>query len=131
MSRRLLGPHFRELHEPQKLLPYLLQSDIGNLSSDVVAMYLQAALKVFGYWASELAQRWDDESLPEVKQVVESILSRVGELASSQYIEVQERVRMSLYPVESMIIINYPVGGKHATTFLLHSSRYKLLSPEG
>jgi len=82
--------------EPHKLLPYLLQPDISNLAPDIIAVYVQAAIKVFGFWASELAERWDDDNLPELKQVVESVLARVRELAASQHIEVQERVSSSV-----------------------------------
>ncbi|KAF8956094.1 adaptin N terminal region-domain-containing protein [Flammula alnicola] len=64
---------------------------INDLAPDIIAVYIQAAVKIFGFWASESAQRWDDDDLPEVKQVVASILSRMRELASSQHIEVQER----------------------------------------
>lgn len=81
------------LSEPQKLLPYLLQPEVDKLSPDIMAMYIQAAIKVFGFWASELAQRWDEDDLAELKHAVGSILSRLRELASSQHIEVQERVR--------------------------------------
>lgn len=95
---------FRELNEPQKLLPYLLQPDIVHLAPDIVAMYIQAALKVFGFWASELARRWDDESLPEVKQVVESVIIRVSELSSSQHIEVQERVSTIFFTSDISLI---------------------------
>jgi AP-3 complex subunit delta-1 len=83
---------FRELSEPQKLLPYLLQPEVNNLTPDIIAVYIQSATKVFGCWASEVAQRWDDEDLPEVKQVVEQIISRMREFATSEHIEVQERV---------------------------------------
>ncbi|KAF8167541.1 adaptin N terminal region-domain-containing protein [Crassisporium funariophilum] len=85
------GEYCQELSEPQKLLPYLLQPEIANLPPDIVAVYIQAATKVFGYWAAELAQRWDDNDLAEVKQVVESILGRVSSLTSSPHIEVRER----------------------------------------
>lgn len=80
------------MSEPQKLLPYLLQPSVNDLPADTIAVYVQAITKVFGLWAAELAQNWDDDSLPEVRQLVDSILSRVRELAGSRFIEVQERV---------------------------------------
>ncbi|KAF9566934.1 Ap3d1 protein [Agrocybe pediades] len=92
----ICGEYCSELAEPQKLLPYLLQPEITNLAPEIIAVYIQAAIKVFGFWASELAQQWDDDNLPEVKQVVESVLSRVKELAGSQHIEVQERAANAL-----------------------------------
>jgi hypothetical protein len=82
----------RELSEPQKLLPHLLQPDVTTLPPDTIAVYISATTKIFGYWASELAQKWDDDDLPEVKRVVETISARMSELVSSPHIEVQERV---------------------------------------
>jgi AP-3 complex subunit delta-1 len=84
---------YSELAEPQKLLPHLLQPEINNLAPDIIATYIQAAAKIFGFWASEIAQKWDDNDLPEVKQATESILNCVRRLSTSQHIEVQERVR--------------------------------------
>lgn len=81
-----------ELAEPQKLLPYILQPGISILSPETIAVYIQAAMKIFGYWAAELAERWEDDDLQEVKTVVESILARLSDLVSSPHIEVQERV---------------------------------------
>lgn len=81
-----------ELAEPQKLLPFILQPEISNLSPDIIAVYIQAATKIFGHWAAETAQRWSDEDLPEVKNLVEVIIGRVSEFVSNPHIEVQERV---------------------------------------
>jgi AP-3 complex subunit delta-1 len=49
--------------------------------------------KIFGFWASELGQRWNDDELPDLKRVVLLIQNQLGEFASCQDIEVQERVR--------------------------------------
>ena len=56
-------------------------------------MYIQALTKIFGFWASELGQRWNDDELPNLKGVIMSIRNRMSELAGCQDIEVQERVR--------------------------------------
>lgn len=84
----------RELSEPQKLIPYLIQAEITNLAPDIIAMYIQAATKIFGFWAAELAQQWDDNNLPEVKETVETILTGMRQLVNNRHIEVQERVRV-------------------------------------
>jgi len=81
-----------ELAEPQKLLPYILQPEISRLSPETMAVYIQAATKIFGFWAMELAERWNDEDLAEVKGVVDLIVSRITILVGSEHIEVQERV---------------------------------------
>lgn len=69
-----------------------MHSSISNLNPDTVQLYLQATVKVFGFWASELAQRWDNDDLSKVKEVVDFIVSRMTDFASSPDIEVQERV---------------------------------------
>jgi AP-3 complex subunit delta-1 len=55
-------------------------------------MYIQALLKIFGSWAIEVAQRWGDNDLKDLKDKVKSIIDRMRELAASRHIEVQERV---------------------------------------
>lgn len=92
----ICGEYCQELSEPQKLLPHLLEPGVTIFHPDTIAVYISAATKVFGYWASELAQRWDDDDLPEVKRVVETILARMSELVSSPHIEVQERAANTL-----------------------------------
>lgn len=65
---------------------------MNNLTPDIISVYIHSATKAFGLWASELAQKWDDEDLSEVRQVVDQIITRMREFATSEYIEVQERV---------------------------------------
>ena len=64
----------RELAEPQKLLNYLLQPRVLTLDTETVAVYLQAALKIFGVWTAELADRWDNDDLPKVKSLVDTLV---------------------------------------------------------
>ncbi|KAG6884488.1 hypothetical protein C0993_010619 [Termitomyces sp. T159_Od127] len=89
------GEYCDELNEPQKLLPYLLQQEISSLAPEIVAVYIQAATKVFGTWAASVARRWDEEDLTEVKNVVEQLTSRFSELVRSPHIDVQERAANS------------------------------------
>jgi AP-3 complex subunit delta len=96
---------YSELIEPQKLIPYVLQPAISNLDPDTIAVYIQAATKVFGHWAAELAQRWGDSDLAEVKTIVDTIITRVREFTSSSHIEVQERVQMFL-TLSGIILFN-------------------------
>ncbi|RXW22674.1 hypothetical protein EST38_g3183 [Candolleomyces aberdarensis] len=92
----ICGEYCQQLLEPVKLIPYLIQPEISNLHPDVLAVYIQAATKIFGYWTSELAQNWDNDDLPEVRQIVESMLPRMKDLASSIHVEVQERAANTL-----------------------------------
>ncbi|TFK26650.1 Ap3d1 protein [Coprinopsis marcescibilis] len=92
----ICGEYSSELLEPQKLIPYLLQTEVSNLPADIVAVYVQAAVKVFGSWAAEIGQQWDDGNLPEVQQVVATVISRMNELVSSPHVEIQERASNAL-----------------------------------
>ena len=89
-------PH-RVLSDPQKLLPHFLRNEVDRLSPDIIAMYIQAVLKIFGSWAVELAQRWGDDELTELKEKVKSVVDRMRELAASEHIEVQERVSIHFF----------------------------------
>ncbi|KAK2461539.1 hypothetical protein APHAL10511_006002 [Amanita phalloides] len=85
------GEYCEELLNPQALIPHLLKPEISNLSPDIVAVYIQSALKVFGFWATDLAQSWQDDFLSDVKNMVEHVISRIQEFATSFHVEVQER----------------------------------------
>ena len=53
---------------------------------------------MFGSWAAELADQWDDESmLGQVKDAVGMVLERTGEFVVNEDIEVQERVSVIFY----------------------------------
>ena len=52
-------------------------------------------MKVFGSWAAELADRWDDDDLPKVRGVVDDVVERLSGFVTHADIEVQERVRAS------------------------------------
>ncbi|KAJ7610855.1 adaptin N terminal region-domain-containing protein [Roridomyces roridus] len=92
----ICGEYCSELSEPQKLLPYLLQPQVTTLHPEIVAVYIHATSKIFGYWAAEIAQRWDDSDLAEVNTTVDLFITRVGDFAKSSDVEVQERAANSL-----------------------------------
>ncbi|KAI5998114.1 adaptin N terminal region-domain-containing protein [Pisolithus albus] len=87
----ICGEYCSELLAPEELLPYLLHSEVTNLDPDTVAVYLQAATKVFGYWCTEAAQQWTNDLLDKVKGAVDSVMERLEDFVSSPHIEVQER----------------------------------------
>ncbi|KAI6037466.1 adaptin N terminal region-domain-containing protein [Pisolithus microcarpus] len=87
----ICGEYCSGLLAPEELLPYLLHSEVANLDPDTVAVYLQAATKVFGYWSTEAAQQWTDDLLDKVKGAVDSMMERLEDFISSPHIEVQER----------------------------------------
>lgn len=55
-------------------------------------MCIQSATKLFGYWASEAAKQWTDSFLEDLKKAVDIMIEQMGQFASSNQIEVQERV---------------------------------------
>ncbi|KAF7784263.1 hypothetical protein Agabi119p4_428 [Agaricus bisporus var. burnettii] len=87
----IIGEYCEELAEPESVLPHLLRPEVARLPPETVAIYVQAAIKVFGFWASELAERWEEDDLSRVLAAVESISERMNVFASSPHIEVQER----------------------------------------
>ncbi|KAJ7361378.1 Adaptor protein complex AP-3 delta subunit [Mycena albidolilacea] len=87
----ICGEYCSELSEPQKLLPYLLQPQIATLLPEIIAVYIHAASKIFGHWTDQVAQRWEDDDLPEVKSMVDLIIGRVRDFVSNADVEVQER----------------------------------------
>ncbi|KAI6010568.1 adaptin N terminal region-domain-containing protein, partial [Pisolithus microcarpus] len=87
----ICGEYCSGLLAPEELLSYLLRSEVANLDPDTVAVYLQAATKVFGYWSTEAAQQWTDDLLDKVKGAVDSVMERLEDFISSPHIEVQER----------------------------------------
>ncbi|KAF8665329.1 hypothetical protein AX16_000348 [Volvariella volvacea WC 439] len=92
----ICGEYCRELEEPEELLPNLLQHEIIALQPETISMYIQAATKIFGFVAAELAEKWDDDDLVALKTIVDLVVTRVGELAGSPHIEVQERAANTL-----------------------------------
>ncbi|KAF7302704.1 AP-3 complex subunit delta [Mycena chlorophos] len=92
----ICGEYCSELAEPQKLLPYLLQPQIATLHPEIIAVYIQATSKIFGHWAAEVAERWDDDDLAELKNTVEMIVGSLGEFVGNRDVEVQERAANTL-----------------------------------
>lgn len=102
----VIGEYTSELPEKQKqsVIPSLLSSRSLSSSATTASICVQAAAKVFGRWAVELAERWNDDSYDDIQkgneldqtvQVVADVNEKLLGLASSNNIEVQERVRLS------------------------------------
>src|SRR6266404_316886 len=91
-SNRRSNSKSREIAEPRKLLPYLLQPNISLLSAETIGAYLQAAIKLFGTWSTGLSQDWDSGKIQDAIEVVDTLVSRFKGFTSHSEIEVQERV---------------------------------------
>ncbi|KAL5494662.1 APL5 [Sanghuangporus weigelae] len=87
----ICGEYASELTDTRKAIPSLLAPNVAKLAPDIIAMYIQSVAKIFNGWAVDLAARWDDDDLSEVKDVVSSVLSGVRQFASNEDFEVQER----------------------------------------
>ncbi|KAL5536063.1 APL5 [Sanghuangporus sanghuang] len=87
----ICGEYASELTDTRKAIPSLLVPNAAKLAPDIVAIYIQSVAKIFSAWVVDLAARWDDDDLPEVKDVVTSVLSGVRQFVSSEDFEVQER----------------------------------------
>jgi AP-3 complex subunit delta-1 len=85
----------RELEDPHYVLMRLTQPSIALLPAEIIAVYLQAIIKVFSQWAIELTESWTHEKLPRVKESVSIILDNLRPFVSHADIEVQERVSVS------------------------------------
>jgi len=87
----ICGENCREIAEPQKLLPHLLQPNVSLLPSVTIGVYIQAAVKLFGTWSIELSQDWDSGKIQDIREVVDTVISRLKNFTSHHEIEVQER----------------------------------------
>ncbi|THH03450.1 hypothetical protein EW145_g6241 [Phellinidium pouzarii] len=87
----ICGEFGSELSDTRKVIPALLSVDGAQLAPDIIAVYIQSTAKVFGTWATELANRWDEDDLQELKESVEAIIAGLRTFASHSDFEVQER----------------------------------------
>lgn len=125
-SRRQINFQSREIAEPQKLLPYLLQPNVSLLAPETIGAYLQAAIKLFGTWSMELSQDWDSEKIQGAREVVEALISRLKDFTSHSEIEVQERVSL-----RGDLVVACPtsfLGRKCGEAFHFHPSRPRIFS---
>lgn len=81
------------LPEPRRSFGRLFQPSLQRLSSDIIVSYLQAGLKVFSYWASNLAQGWSSGMIDDFSSAVASLLIEIEPFTLHSDVEVRERVR--------------------------------------
>ena len=70
----------------------LLQPSIRRLSPATIAVCISAATKVFGNWAAGVSETWDAQSYADAKSLVQKATEALTLYASSNELEVQERV---------------------------------------
>lgn len=101
-------------------MPYLLNPNIAFLDPEIIAVYIQAANKIFGYWATEAAQQWTYDLLEKVKSAVETMIEQMEEFISSPHIEVQERVSCALSILRQSVDIPQAANILQLFTFIKH-----------
>jgi hypothetical protein len=109
----------REIAEPQKLLPHLLQPNVSFLAPETIGAYLQAAVKLFGSWSMELSEDWDSGRIQDIREVVDTLISRLENFTSHSEVEVQERVRQ----IDAVFKLSYSYtvsGRKRSATIQFH-----------
>jgi hypothetical protein len=118
----------REIAEPQKLLPHLLQPNVSLLASETIAAYIQAAVKLFGSWSMELSQDWDNGRIQDVREIVDTLISRLENFTSHSEVEVQERVCPIGAILLSILLNRLFLGCKRSTTARFHPCRPCIVS---
>jgi len=94
-----------ELEDPIHMMMRLVGPSVADLPSNILAVYLSAALKVYGYWASVLAGKWSDQFLPVLKETVAQLRAGFQPFASSEDVEVQERVRLHWSILSTAVVL--------------------------
>ncbi|KAG8731505.1 AP-3 complex subunit delta [Ceratobasidium sp. 423] len=87
------GEYASDLDSPLTTLLDLLQPAALSLPG---ALCIQSALKVFGYWAADRAERWDEAAVAEVLREVERTSESLQAFAKVADPEVQERAANAL-----------------------------------
>lgn len=115
----MLNTFSSECNDPQKVLSRLCVPSIRQLDPEIVIIYLQSIIKVYGSWSLELASDWDDRWLSALKKTVNSILDGILPFTSSTDVEVQERVSLLLPLTFSGAKLPFS-GHKCDTDFQIH-----------
>ncbi|KZT27607.1 Adaptor protein complex AP-3 delta subunit [Neolentinus lepideus HHB14362 ss-1] len=115
----IAGEYCSEMPNPSQLLEYLLQPETLALSSDTITIYLHSAAKVFGHWAAELGQRWDDAYLQDLNNKVRMIVDCAKTYASNKDMEVQERAAnlLGLFTFIEADMASYRPAKENSTDF--------------
>ncbi|GJJ13138.1 hypothetical protein Clacol_007388 [Clathrus columnatus] len=92
----ICGEFAQELANPPQTISCLFQEAAVRLPHRTVAIFVQAVMKVFGAWALQLASKWNDNYLPELKQNAEKIISQLQVLVKHDDFEIQERAANTL-----------------------------------
>ncbi|KAF8330859.1 adaptin N terminal region-domain-containing protein [Cantharellus anzutake] len=87
----ICGEYPQYLSDPIGTLKLLFKQQVSRLPGEIIAVYLQATLKIFGHWAAELSKQWREDSLSEAQKQVDQMLSSITLFISSDNVEVQER----------------------------------------
>ncbi|KAG8962833.1 AP-3 complex subunit delta [Tulasnella sp. 408] len=85
------GEYCSNLLGPLETAFKLLEEESTHLPPTVLAVYMSSAMKMIGYWASDLTVKWDEIRLADVQQNVNKLILQVSGFVDSPHLEVQER----------------------------------------
>ncbi|KAG9047015.1 AP-3 complex subunit delta [Tulasnella sp. UAMH 9824] len=85
------GEYCSNLLDPLETAFKLLEKGPIHLPPTVLAVYMSSAMKIIGYWASDLTVKWDEMHIADVQQKVNKVILQVSGFVDSPHLEVQER----------------------------------------
>ncbi|KZV79463.1 hypothetical protein EXIGLDRAFT_782314 [Exidia glandulosa HHB12029] len=88
----IIGEYRVEQKDAHRVIGYLIQPSIKFLPADTIAVFLQSAIKVFGYWAAEVAAEWNDTAhLNAARRMADELSGALEPFTAHADVEVQER----------------------------------------
>lgn len=80
------------MKDAHRVIGHLIQPAVRLLPPETIAVFLQAAMKVFGHWAAEVAAEWNDDAhLAPARRTVDELVAALEPFAANEDVEVQER----------------------------------------
>ncbi|KZV96926.1 hypothetical protein EXIGLDRAFT_764838, partial [Exidia glandulosa HHB12029] len=88
----IVGEYRVEQKDAHRVIGHLIQPSIKFLPADTIAVFLQSAMKVFGYWAAEVAAEWNDAAhLGAARRMADELSGALEPFTAHADVEVQER----------------------------------------
>lgn len=73
-------------------MEFLVQPGVTKLPHEVQAVYIHSVLKIYAFWATNLAYNWDEDARNELLRFTGILKDKIGMFCSCMDLEVQERV---------------------------------------
>ena len=92
----ICSEYVEEVESIPQLIDALLQDAIQSLSSPIISVCIQSAMKMYAYWAAQLSETWNQGTKVQLLAITESMQTQLTKLASNQDAEVFERCKEGL-----------------------------------